>query len=142
MWKVADKRVRMVLRRYENDHERQIRNAPKKNEVGQYVYLGRPPMMTSAAEHLATMSHSKLLSARTLSFVVIEKTPTRVTSDEDDIRNTISANQAAVVPAARKTSIWDKVHKQTRRTLNKKRQTQGTRIQKKRALQTRCENTM
>lgn len=83
------------------------RKAPKQIEVGQYEYLERPPMTTSAEERLVTASYSKLLFLKTGPFRLIEVMPTTVTIDKDGTRNTVPVDWAPVAPAANKTPTED-----------------------------------
>lgn len=48
----VSKQMKMAQRRYEGNHSRLICNRRKTIEIRQYIYLGRPPMTTSASEHL------------------------------------------------------------------------------------------
>lgn len=55
----------------------------------------------SAAERLVTESYNKLISAEIRPFKIIEILRTTITTDEDGVRNTVSVDQATLVPLAR-----------------------------------------
>lgn len=57
----ASKQVKTAVCRYEGDHDRRTRIAPKTIEIRQNVYLDRPLMTTAGTERLTTQSYSKLL---------------------------------------------------------------------------------
>lgn len=69
--------------------------------VGQFIYLYHAPMTTYAAGHLAKESYSKLKSAKTGPFKVIEASPTTIKMDEDGARNTVSINGDTLAPSAK-----------------------------------------
>lgn len=103
----ADKRMKKTQRRYKADQDKGIRNASKNIEVGQYVYVDRPPVTSSTVEGTATQLYSQLLSVKTGLFRVVEVLPTIVTIDVDCIRNIVSGDQAKVAAAGNKTPIED-----------------------------------
>lgn len=101
------KGMKTAQHRYKDDQERGVCNATKRIEVGQYTYLDRPTMTTSASMHLATDSYSKLVSAKTGPFCVIEKSSTTMMIHKEVIRNTGSMERATVPPAAKETPKED-----------------------------------
>lgn len=103
----ANKRMKAGQRRYKDDYNRWIRNAPKKIKAVQYVNLDRLPRTTSAAERLATKLYSRLLFAKTLPFRETDVTPATVTIDKDGIRFTELADQATVASKAKKAPSKD-----------------------------------
>lgn len=103
----ADKRMKAVQQRYKSHHDEQMLTAPKKIEIWQYLYLEGPPMTTSAAGGLASQSNSKVLSAKTGPFFVVEVKPSTVMMDGDSIGNTISVNRATVAQTAKETRTRD-----------------------------------
>lgn len=70
--------------------------AKKKKDARQYVYLDRPPVITSTTERLVTESHSKLQSVKTGPFRVIKVAPTTVKNDKDGVGNMVSVKGATV----------------------------------------------
>lgn len=79
----------------------------KNIEVRQYVNLEQPPITTSAAELPTTESSSKLLSAKTVPFRVVDVTPTTMKIDKEGKRSTVSMDRPTVAPTAKKTSTED-----------------------------------
>lgn len=96
MRQYVDSRMKATQRCYKCDHDRLICNAPKKIEVGQYVYIDQPPITTYIAEGLAAGLYCKLLSVKTRSQREIEVRPTTVAIDENGIQNTIPVDLATV----------------------------------------------
>lgn len=103
----ADNRMKTAQRRCKDDHNRQIRKAPKKIEIEQSIYLDRPPMIKSAAERLAAEAYSKLLSTKSGPFRLIKVKPKTLTIDEDGIRNAAPVDQDTVASTAKKTPTVD-----------------------------------
>lgn len=78
-----------------------------KAEVGQYLYLDPPPMMTCVTELLATKLYRKLLSASTRPLCVIEVRPTAVMIGEDGIRNNGAGDRPMEARAVKETPTED-----------------------------------
>lgn len=60
----ANKQMMTGQRRYKGGQDKNNRNAPKEWHSGQYVYIDRPLMKTSAAVKLATDTYSTLMSPK------------------------------------------------------------------------------
>lgn len=78
-----------------------------RTEVGQYLFLERPPMTTSAAKLVETKSYNRLRSFKTGLFMVIGVSSTIVLIDKDGIGNTLFVDWTAVAPVAKKTPNED-----------------------------------
>lgn len=55
-----DKHLRLAQRRYKEDYARRVRFAPI-FPIGDYVFLGRPPLPRSAVEWSASEGYNKIL---------------------------------------------------------------------------------
>lgn len=60
---LAHKHLRVVQKRYESDYEKKGRFGPTYAPVV-YVFVNRPPLVTSAAELLVAEGYSKLMQKR------------------------------------------------------------------------------
>lgn len=50
----ADKKMKLLQQRYENNHDRKARYSPIWLTAEQYVYIDQPPLVTFAVAKLAT----------------------------------------------------------------------------------------
>lgn len=64
MNKDGDKRVESSERRNKDNHDRKTQNASHPFTAGQYIYLYRPAITTSVADHLADELYNKLMPRR------------------------------------------------------------------------------
>lgn len=97
--------MKIVQRRYKVDHDKNIRSDPKPFYARQYVYIGCPPLKTSAAERLATGSYCKLVSQKLGPFRIVENWPSTATIDEDGILKTVSIDRKTLAPTS--TTVQD-----------------------------------
>lgn len=82
----ADKWMEMAPQYYKGNKNRQNLNAPQPLDAGQYVYIYRPPMKTSAVELMGTKLYSsKLMSLELSSFKVADMSPGTLTMDGNSI---------------------------------------------------------
>lgn len=137
----AGKQIKSSQRRYKDDQDQKARNVPLWLTAGQYIYFVRPPMTTSAAEHLATESFHKLMVPNTGTFKVIQVLRKGTTIDEDGIRNTVSIDRATLALLA-KLAEGQTVYRP--KSPSKKEATESTvwndKLLRKKLL-TRCKNT-
>lgn len=68
--------------------------------AGQYIYLERPPVTTTASEGLAAESYNKLMRTMTDSIGVGALLPTKITIDEDGTPSSVSIYRATRAPSA------------------------------------------
>lgn len=97
----AEKQMKSLQRRYKDDHDQEVLNAPLSFTARKTNYLDRPSMTTSVAERLMTKSCNKLMPPKKKPCKVIHGSPMTIMIDEDEIRNTVSIDRATLLASVK-----------------------------------------